>query len=269
MPSSLIRPDTRINFFAKSQIEDLIKFIPLSHLLHLNLGDWQTRLRPEVVLDAVTPVKACLLQAPNLKTFEYSVTGSELLVSGTNIRPFSTFKPGEKMPALEVLILTAYLWNHSAAEVESSWNFSRLKYLDIRGVPLYAFLSTVSFASFSKLEVLKVGDMAWSVKETFRSYGISLLEDFLASLPNLEELYMTGQSEALSLQALSHLPKLQILECREAVLLKDEEEKSLRFTTAQLAQLREYCPYIRELVIDMDVVSTEVRPPFYPIRLNF
>jgi len=171
------------------------------------------------------------------------------------------------MPPLEVLALPSYQWNHSAAEVQSSWDFSHLTSLDIRGVPLYAFLSTVPFASFVHLRVLKIGDMAWSKKEECRSEGFLLLDQFLSGLRNLEELYLSSQTRGLSLKTFSCLPKLKILECREAVLVGGAVERGIRFNTEQLAQLREYCPYIRELAIDMDIVSTEVGT--FPAELPF
>ena len=272
IPYTFLRPETRISVSNRTEIEDFLPFLPPTHISHLNIGHWQPSSRSSIdyAKYTITPLKVFLLQAPNLKSFEYSATGgSGRTMIGSDATPFPTFKAGEKMPSLRVLTIPAYQWNHSADEVQSSWDFSHLTFLGIRGVPLFAFLSTVPFTAFSKLRILKVGDFFWSKKEKFRSDGILLLEKFLTGLPNLEELYLIGQNGALSLESFRLFPNLRILECREAILLAGEEEKTIYFTSDQLSQLREYCPYLQELVIDMDVVSTEVNfllfyqtPPF-------
>ena len=165
------------------------------------------------------------------------------------------------MPGLEELTLTGYKWHHTSEEVNSSWNFTNLRSLDIRGIDLSKFLSSVFFEDFANLRVLYTGDLCWGAKEKNREKGTVLLVEFLQSLTNLEKVHITSRTyELLSFDFFDRMGKLKTLEYREKTLQVGTNAKrsERRLGVERLRLLKGWCPALQELEIDMDLPRSEV-----------
>jgi len=265
VPLNIARPNVKISVELSSHCPSLNGVIPPSQLVSLDLGYWQPK---RTTLDEshavnVAILKSSLLANTNLKVLRYTVEDADMHIFGGDCIPFPTFTRNQKVPAFRELTIPSYQWNHSTAEVESSWNFKELRYLDIRGVPLYPFFSSINFSDFGNLRVLKIGDFSWSRSEDLRAQGVSLLEEFLLTVPNLEEFYMTSwRTGDLTQGAMEVLSYLKVLEFRETILIGEEPENDAGsvFDIAGLEKLGKWHPFLEELAVEIDPKSDEVSP---------
>jgi hypothetical protein len=231
IPEAILHPHVRIHVETASRFQNIMPLIPPEQLVSLNLGNWHwepSSRDQDSPLEAQPLLKSYLLKAKNLTTLTHTVESIDRYrpESGSDIHPFPSFVSSQKMPAFKHLNIAAYQWNHSASEVQSSWDFTNLVSLDIRGVPLSAFLRSIDFSQFGKLQALKVGDFGWSKKEEGREDGTLMLNEFLAWVPDLEELHVDGRSAEFRFDVLSKMKNLRCLTLRERIAFTKDEEKN-------------------------------------------
>lgn len=212
-------------------------------------------------------MKDYLVRAKNLRSLIYEVMDGD---AGGEVLQLGRLLPNEQMPAVERLTLTCYSWFHTPREVKDSWDFRNLNFLDIRGIYLFKFLSSIVFEHFANLRVLRTGDLCWGKKENEeeREKGTVLLASFLQGLRNLEELYLTGRTyDLLGFDIFQNMKKLMKLEYRERALfrgrypLSDLKNPKPRFRIERLKLLKDWCPVLEELKIDFDLPRADVCLP--------
>ncbi|KAH8597693.1 hypothetical protein B0O99DRAFT_616574 [Bisporella sp. PMI_857] len=255
IPSSILRPDVRVAISILPSFSYPLPPLPALSITSLDLGvrQWsesQGTGNPGLRMT----IWKLLLRLGNLRVFKYNVQGGKRRGFG-NVGAFPEVEEGERYPAFRELGIPAYQWSHDAEAVKRSWDFRELKKLDIRGVPLYAFLSSVAFEDFKNLKILKISDFSWSTIEEQREEGITLLGEFLEKL-NLEELYWTGQHRKDLFENLSGMKNLRVLEIREMIVLEGRQEVDVTLDVEKVDKLRTWCPLLEELVCDMDIPSS-------------
>jgi hypothetical protein len=255
VPLSILRPNVRISVHATGFFHGFTQFIPPESLIKLKLRYFSIPNPSEFQYQV--PFKHYLVAATNLRSLTYEVMDGE----GGQVLHLPSFLQNERMPALEELTLTGYKWHHTSEEVNSSWNFTNLMSLDIRGIDLSKFLSSVFFGDLANLRVLYTGDLCWGAKEQNREKGTVLLVEFLQSLMNLEEVHITGRTyELLSFDFFDRMGKLRVLEyCEKTLQVGTNAKRSeRRLGVERLKLLKSWCPALQELEIDMDLPRSEV-----------
>lgn len=249
--------------------------IPPEHLVSLNLGKWQPihSTQDEISVQTVSELlKTYLLSAKNLETLTHLVKYADPNSRpdcSSEIIPFPPFTPSQRMPAFKHLNIAAYQWNHSASEVRSSWDFTQLLTLDIRGVPLSAFFRSIDFSPFRKLRSLQVGDLGSSVEEEQRLDGTLMLLEFLEWVPGLDTLSIEGSSAGFRFDMLSKMSSLRFLTLRNRINFEEDDEEGWVLGVRKLRMLRDWCPWLEELNIEMDTQACRVSlPPSFKIPFN-
>lgn len=227
--------------------------------------------------------KALISRAPNLKSLTISVHSWEHSWPGvapalsTNV----SFSPDEVLPPLETLDLKNYtLGAGGLSDIENRLDVSKLKRLHLQGVHLgglNAFVRNllvnpqqISLKHFVIQRSYRF-DETWRLDAQGEQRWHATLNDFLQSFVGLESLTLYGDS-------VSKLPSLSAIMRHGETLrqLKIHSSESVRispikpnlsFTAEMLRAIRESCPHLRELAIDVDrhhysevLVSNGARP---------
>jgi len=222
-----------------------IQSIPPDMLVSLKLG-----IPTPALSTQLEALKKLLVQAHNLETLHYQDRGQ-----GTHF----TFTDGERLPPFKDLRLASYDWNHSADEVASHWDFSRLRLLELVSMPTYLFLTSAPFPDLANLDTLKVED--FSLHNSYRREEATallstLVRDHIRALHTLDLRVHTSLFPTAAI--LAHAPTLQVLSLRDHVGFGDENLRVPTLSVADLTTLSRSLSRLHTLELDMDahLVST-------------
>ncbi|CAH0022566.1 unnamed protein product [Clonostachys rhizophaga] len=233
----------------EAPIEDAYqRAIPSSMLVSLKLVHPSTPL-----VTNLKPLKNLLLKSSRLETLQYEDRGQ-----GTQ---FVFQSPNERMPALIDLSLTSYDWQHSAEDVKQHWDFSRLRTLGLISVPIFNFLSTVSFQDLRDVRELRVDDWSSHMPDR-RLEATQMLSQLIGNhIYALDTLEITCHIKHFDLQSLQgHSKSLQRLKLRDHVGFRDEDRTCPSLQTSDVCALAKTLPFLRSLEIDLDIVNCPSEP---------
>ncbi|KAM0235583.1 hypothetical protein ACHAP5_009669 [Fusarium lateritium] len=253
MPSDLRRLSNGNSNSTRLHIEDLplrrdyegnplqtfINSIPAELLVSLKLAN------PAPVLSTrLQALKQLLVQATHLNTLCYEDRGQ-----GTCLN----FSPGERMPPVSSLLLRSYDWHHTTEDVQKHWDFSDIQSLELISVPIFNFLSSVSFQDFAELRTLHVEDYSahLSDKREDATIGLNLMvKDHIKAL---EILYITCHTRLFQLEAISaHRNSLRVLRLRDHIGFSEDDQKCPTLAPVDLAELSRQLRFVHTLELDLD-----------------
>ncbi len=251
----IFRPHVRVLLSCTGFYHGIIHVIPPEQVTSLEISYWHPY-HPELnrhhkndARDALynAQFKNYLLAAKNLECFDYDLTRA--LLFGVRSAPkFPRFEVGENMPAFRTLVLTGYCWIHTRSEVHSSWDFSRLENLGLRGVSIDAFVGNVDVEGFRRLRTLRIGIFVWQA--SFRPRKHFLLHTCLRKLSQLEEFYVDGYTQDFPLDILIAMENLRILEFIETIAFAGKAAPP-RMNLQDLEELLPYLPRLEKLHIEL------------------
>lgn len=97
----------------------------------------------------------------------------------------------QRITPMKMLILRGYEWNHSEDECANNWDFTRLEFLRVIGIPLRLFIHTVLSEHLANLRSLQI-DCHIQVDRKRMVPDPATFTKLLNSLVNLEELDISG-----------------------------------------------------------------------------
>jgi hypothetical protein len=231
------------NFDARQQ-NCYLRAIPTRLLVSLKLG---TPTPP--LATRLQSLKKLVLDARRLETFNYQDRGQ-----GTHF----TFSGTERLPPFKHLSLKSYDWTHDSEEVESHWDFSRIHSLSLLSLPVFNFLSSVSFPDFSNLQHLHVEDFSAHLPDrrreaTQKLHG--LIKNHIRALRSLE---ITCHINYFPIDALlTHAPTLETLKIRDHVGFAEDDRRCPTLWVEDLRLLCRRMVVLKTLELDMDTTKTE------------
>ncbi|KAI5463999.1 hypothetical protein BGZ63DRAFT_411855 [Mariannaea sp. PMI_226] len=190
------------------------------------------------------PLKHLLLQASQLRTLHYEDRGQ-----GTKFE----FEREERMPRLFHLRLRSYDWQHSAEDVSRHWSFSRLESLQLVSVPVFNFLSSVSFDDLTNLHTLHVDEYS-HLSDRRQEATVSLHRLVKNHVRALKVLDITCHTELFPIDAiLAHRHSLQHLRFRDHVGFADDHENCPTLSANYVEMLSRNLICVHTLELDMDI----------------
>lgn len=189
-------------------------------------------------------LKRLLLQSCQLQTLHYEDRGQ-----GTSF----DFEPGERMPPLTHLLLRSYDWKHSSQDVKEHWDVSQLESLELISVPVFNFLSSVSFADLANLHTLHVENYSHlSDRRQEATNGLYLLVK--KHVRALEVLDITCHTKLFPLDGiLKHRDSLKVLRLRDHVGFADDDGQCPTLSASNVELLSRNMTCVHTLELDMDV----------------
>ncbi|KIH87410.1 hypothetical protein SPBR_04669 [Sporothrix brasiliensis 5110] len=126
-------------------------------------------------------------------TSDYSASSSRPSGIDFYLPPFR-FAAGERLPPLRSLHLWRYDWRcHSADDVSTHWDLSRLRSLVFDGAPLRWFLGTLAMDQLRNLTVLRIEDAEWGLQPSEARQAALMLSLMLTHhIEKLEWLELIG-----------------------------------------------------------------------------
>lgn len=253
VPSYVLNPHEARFKHTKLHIENL----PLQGVHNLSpdayLQSVPGRLLASLQLAAPSPalttqlvsLKRLLVQSPWLKTLHYNDRGQ-----GTSFK----FEYGERMPPLTHLSMRSYNWDHTSKEVQRHWDFSHIESLKLISVPTFNFLASISFESFSGLQVLHVEDYSAHLPDRRQeaTAGLYLLvKNYIRALKVLD---ITCHTQIFSLDGITqHSRTLQVLRFRDHAGFCDEDRRCPTLWPNQMELLGRQLAHVHTLELDLDI----------------
>lgn len=160
----------------------------------------------------------------------------------------------DSLPPIEELCLQYYDWDHSQSIIHGFWNWTGLRSLELKRVPITRFCHTVSADNFSQLEVLRTDGYCFDHSDW--PEATRLLSNLISNIRGLHELSLTchvGYQCCVS-SILKHGRTLHTLElrsyCEPLQMDLSERVSQMRVETVQLNSIRSMCPHLTDLVLD-------------------
>ncbi|KAJ9155659.1 F-box domain-containing protein [Pleurostoma richardsiae] len=196
-------------------------------------------------------IQELLLKAERLENFHYEDRGRG--------RQF-TFGPDDRLPPFRELKLRCYGWHHDRNQVLAHWDFSRIRSLELLSVPIYNFLSSVSFATLADLHTFCVEDAYAYVPDEQQRTGTrglyNLVKHHIRALTTLQ---ITGcHTQLFPIDAiLVHGNTLETLRFRDAIGFEDDWRHCPTLPVDDVLTLADHLPFLHTLELDMDITSYE------------
>jgi hypothetical protein len=157
------------------------------------------------------------------------------------------------MPPVSSLLLRSYDWHHTTEDVQKHWDFSEIQSLELISVPVFNFLSSVSFQDFTELRTLHVEDYSahLSDKREDATIGLNILiKDHIKAL---ELLHITCHTRLFQLEAIAaHRNSLRVLRLRDHVGFSEDDQKCPTLAPVDLAELSRQLRFVHTLELDLD-----------------
>ena len=163
------------------------------------------------------------------------------------------------LPILRELKLVNYNWGNSIAGVITSWNWTNISLLELKGGSIYSFLASVDPLSLFGLKILRTDGFS-NRRENDRK-TTDLICSLLGSIDRLEEFHFRGRdlSDQCLPAAMKHAASLKSLSPRYGSKMKIGNPKTLRCLSAKdLSSLSHNLAKLVELSIDADVFNLDV-----------
>ncbi|KAF7546652.1 hypothetical protein G7Z17_g8291 [Cylindrodendrum hubeiense] len=216
----------------------------LRHIyMHTNHVAVSSDLDPEGITRILLGIQRLASIRWRLQTLHYEDRGQ-----GTSFE----FQPGERLPPFTQVLLRSYDWNHSVEDVRMHWDFSQIESLELLSVPVFNFLSSISFGDLSGLHTLHVEDYSHLTDRRQEATGglYLLIRDHIRAL---EVLDITCHTEIFPLDAiLTHRRSLKVLRFRDHVGFADDDEKCPTLWDGHVKQLSHHLTSVHTLELDMD-----------------
>ncbi|KAH9905343.1 F-box domain-containing protein [Xylariomycetidae sp. FL2044] len=233
--------------FHQNWQDTYLRAIPANLLVSLKMGERATPLTTPL-----HPLKRLLLLSRQLETFHYADRGQ-----GTRF----SFEADERLPAFEELALRSYDWNHTADVVEKHWDFSQIRHLELFYVPMFPFLSSVSFSDFVHLRSLSCEDYSAHLPDR-RQDATRGLYTLVRQIEALEALKITCHTRLFPIDGLlQHANSLETLRFRDHMGFGDEERRCHTIRPEDLSELSRKLTHLRDLELDMDAALCS--PPLF------
>ena len=198
-------------------------------------------------------LKNLLLRSPQLEIFHYQDRGQ-----GTQLM----FNGKERLPPLRELRLKSYDWRHTQDDVSTHWDFSRIRSLELISVPLFNFLSSVSFADFADLHTLHVEDFSAHLPDHRLEATRGLYVLVKQHIKALHTLNITCHTDLFPMDGiLAHAASLQSLHFRDHVGFSDEDRRCPTLWADDVVLLSRRLARLHTLELDMDVALCD--PPLF------
>jgi hypothetical protein len=180
----------------------------------------------------------------------------------------SQFKPfGERLPAMEKLVLIHYTWYHSQLEASQLWDLSRLHSLAVNwNVPM--FLNNAPLSQFPQLEYLQLSRFRYL--EASRSVKLEirrLLRELLGELKSLKKFKLIAQNwqAYTDIEMITGIGnKLESLTVRAESLGPDA---SSIVSVSQLTKLQNACPNLAFLGLNLSILSPAASRPIISLEV--
>ena len=167
-------------------------------------------------------------------------------------------KPDEKLPPLKELTIDSRIThdnNKISLIPKSFWNWSQIRHLELRGQSMSRFLNSIQ-GHISYLETLVVEHFCSTL--AYNGGANRVLEDFVVSIHGLQSLKLTNNTRQIRISTLAvhgnTLERLTVLHPRRPVS-PGLSSKACPYTPKDLDELRESCPRLISLALDMEVRS--------------
>lgn len=250
-----------------SIIEDILDFENISSLGIV--GQYEE-------LDSSLALRRLLIQSKNLEALHLEIRTGDIdgildPSSPNYILPFARL---EVLAPLRKLTLRVDVKDRPQIIPLSAYDFTVLQTLHLQGPTMIDFISSIS-GMVPRLKVLK---LRTTCEISRRDGGKHILEAFLTSFAGLEILQVNDLMRTISVTCLaSHGRTLKELTLRSALFQDDSRIAywgtpivNEFFSPKELDQLRELCPEIRELVLDVDAKKDIVSSlPIMPYTFCF
>ena len=239
-------PDTRYydRSFATRHISSIqhlgLRYLPTAQFSSLKFVEWD-----QFSYEYVSPL---LLGNVRLKTLHIAGKNTGVRIAETDI--------GDEdcLPPIEELSLQNYDWDHSLPIINSFWNWTNLRSLELKRVPILHFLYTVPAEYLEQLQVFKTD--GFCLANSDQCQATRSLSTLISRICGLHELSLTcnvGDQCCVS-SLVGHGATLHTLELRSyndpfATHLADKLYQK-RVNRAQLNSIRALCPHLSTLVLD-------------------
>ena len=196
------------------------------------------------------PLKRLLVAARRLETLHYEDRGQ-----GTHF----ALAGDECLPAFKDLVLRHYDWRHSPKDVAEHWDFGRIRHLELTSVPIFNFLSSVSFADFANLRTLVVEDYSAHLPDKRKEATRALAVLIGQHIRTLHTLKITCHTDLFPTDALArHAPALRVLSLRDHAGFGDDSQRCPTLQVDDVARLARTLTQLHTLELDLD--DNEVDP---------
>ncbi|KAI1080489.1 hypothetical protein F5B20DRAFT_570319 [Whalleya microplaca] len=235
--------DLRSRDFYGDQYDTYLQGIPACCLVSLKMASPTSLLK-----DHLDPLKRLVLRARHMHTFQYDDRGQGNRFS---------FIGNERLPAFEDLTLRSYDWDHSADMVQKHWDFSKIRCLKLIDVPMFPFLTSISFSDLRGLQTLHIEDFSAHLPDK-RQEATRSLYDLTRQIRALHMLAIICHTNLFPVDGLlQHAASLRALSFRDYVGFDDEERRCPTIAAEDLAQLSRTLTYLHTLELDFDALCCD------------
>lgn len=220
--------------------DDYLASIPTDALTSLQLAAPAPPLISQLDL-----LRKLLSRTARLESFHYRERGQ-----GTAFR----FEHGERLPAVNDLLLQSYQWTHSADEVKEHWQLSNLTSLQLIDVSVFRFLSSVRFEDLAKINRLVFEDDIARLDEDYREQATELMGELIHNhIKGLKSLEITCSMPVLRLESiLQHSETIKHLKLRDHTGFEEDGNVCPSIHPERLALLSRSLNFVTILELDMD-----------------
>lgn len=167
---------------------------------------------------------------------------------------------GDKLPPLKELAIDSKIFTPTSPTTVSIpstfWNWSQIRHLELRGQNMLFFLESIR-GQILHLDTLIIEHFFYEAG--YDGDADRVLEDFIISIHGLKNLKLINPTKQISISTFAHhgstLERLTVLHPRKTVLLYSGYTNACPYEPADLEYLRESCPRLRSLALDMEVCS--------------
>lgn len=198
-------------------------------------------------------LKNLLVSARHLETLHFEDRGQ-----GTHFN----FLPHERLPAFRELTLRSYDWRHTPDEVARHWDFRRIVALELTSVPVFNFLSSVSFADLAGLHTLHCDDFSAHLPDLRQEATQALYVLIRRYVRALSALSITVHTRQFPVDAiLAHAHSLTSLRLRDHTGFAEEDRRCPTLYHEDVWLLARHMRHLQVLELDMDTVFAD--PPAF------
>ena len=244
LPLASDNTSTSINAPQKSILDQ----IPSQQIAYCKIKSWRSEDFPKM---------RGLTQAENLKTLHLVGESSER----PTIHPFY-FDRNERLPPLKALILQDYGWYYPSEIVITMWNWTKLEILELHGVNLFNFLSSIQPHHLTQVRQLVLG--SGSIRNLDETSALICV--LITKITRLEHLAtQCDVCDPALLPALvsqgPNLTSLSILDYKTS-----SESAPTVFSAQDLQTIGASCPNLRAL--SLDTRGTRCMEPLGAVLVN-
>lgn len=171
-------------------------------------------------------------------------------------------EPGEKLLALKELALDCRVThdNHAMGLIPLGfWNGTQIRHLELRGPCYFRSLQHLMQGKILRLDTLVIEHFC-SVRD-YRDVN-RILEDFIISTRGLKNLKLLNHAQRIPISTFAHhsstLERLSILHPRKGIIPGTLYTPAHAYLPEHLDALREACPHLISLALDMKICSEMV-----------